>query len=86
MRHKILVSDLRKGNLYTFGSHWRNDTTAGIVQYIGLYQTETDAGSTWKKHRFLWAKKPAGQALGESIVELYGENIRGTLGRYNEKR
>ena len=86
MRRKVFVRDLRKGNLYTIRSHWRNDRTAGIVQYIGSYQHRFETGNTWKKHRFLWVKKPAGQALGESIVEIYGENIRGTLGHYSEKR
>ena len=82
---KILVRDLHIGKLYTFGSHWRADRSAGIVQYIGSYQHRFDTGNTWKKHRFLWVKKPVGQALGESTVEIYGENIRGTLGYYNEK-
>ena len=83
-KNKILVRDLHKGKLYTF-RHW-GARSGGIVQYIGSYQHRFEAGNTWKKHRFLWVKKPAGQALGESTVEIYGENIRGTLGYYNEKR
>ena len=80
---KVYVSDLRKGQLYTF-KNWIN--VGAIIQYVGSYQQRYDTGNTWKKHRFLWVKKPAGKAVGESTVEFYGENIRGTLGHYNEKR
>ncbi len=84
MRRKVFVRDLCKGNLYTF-TYW-GGARRGIVQYIGSYQHEFETGNTWKKHRFLWVRKPAGKAVGESIVEIYGENIRGALGYYNEKR
>jgi hypothetical protein len=55
------------------------------VQYIGPYQEPFADGKTWKAHRFLWVKKPRGYGEGQSVVSLYGDSIRGTIGWYNEK-
>ena len=81
---KVFVRDLVQGGVYTF-SYWLH-SSPGIVQYIGPYQQEFANGKTWKAHRFLWIKKPRGYGEGQSVVSLYGDNIRGTIGRYNEKR
>jgi len=80
---KVFVRDLQIGEVYTF-DYWLN-SGKGIVQYLGPFQMRYDSGKTWKKHRFLWIKKPR-QAQGESVVTLYGENVRGTIRKYNEKR
>ena len=80
---KVFVKDLKRGEVYTF-RHWLAGS-AGIVQYIGPYQHEYTSGRTWKAHRFLWVKKPKGYGEGKSVVTLYGDNVRGTLGWHNEK-
>ena len=80
---KVFVRDLIPGKVYTF-NYWLHPT-AGLVQYIGPFQQAFASGKTWKAHRFLWVKKPAGYAKGETVVSLYGDNIRGTIGRYSEK-
>ena len=81
---KVYVKDLEPGEVYTF-SYWLH-SSAGLVQYIGPYQQPFAEGKTWKAHRFLWVKKPRGYGEGQSVVSLYGDNIRGTIGWYNEKR
>ena len=83
MRSKVFVKDLERGKIYTF-SYWLH-AEAGLVQYIGPFQKEYTTGKTWKAHRFLWVKKPKGYGKNESVVSLYGDNIRGTIGWYNEK-
>ena len=80
---KVYVKDLKRGEVYTF-NYWLHPQP-GLVQYIGPYQKEYTSGKAWKAHRFLWVKKPNGYAKGESVVSLYGDNVRGTLGWYNEK-
>jgi hypothetical protein len=80
---KVYVKDLKRGEVYTF-NYWLH-MGPGLVQYIGPYQKEYTSGKTWKAHRFLWVKKPNGYAKGESVVTLYGDNVRGTLGWHNEK-
>jgi len=80
---KVFVKDLVPGEVYIF-SYWLH-SAAGIVQYIGPYQQEFANGNPWKAHRFLWIKKPRGYGEGQSVVSLYGDNIRGTIGRCNEK-
>ncbi len=80
---KVFVKDLVPGEVYTF-NYWLL-TFSGLVQYIGPYQQEFADGKSWKAHRFLWIKKPRGYGEGQSVVSLYGDNIRGTIGRCNEK-
>ena len=84
MRNKVFVSDLERGKVYTF-KYWLH-AYVGLVQYIGSYQEEFANGKSCKAHRFLWVKKPRGYGEGQSVVSLYGDNIRGTIGWYNEKR
>ena len=81
---KVFVKDLVHGAVYTF-NYWILPY-GGLVQYIGPYQEEFTNGKTWKAHRFLWIKKPKNYGKDQPVVSLYGDNIRGTLGHYNEKR
>lgn len=61
------------------------------MQYVGSFQHVYEEGDSWKKHRFLWVRKPTFSInqkdpfKGKPCIELYGESIRGTLSHYNEK-
>jgi len=82
---KVFVKDLTPGEVYTF-NYWLH-RSPGLVQYVGPFQDEWvgNPGHTWKAHRFLWVKKPKNYGKGEAVIVLYGDNIRGTIGRYSEK-
>ena len=95
---KLYVKDLKKGEVYEYQPYTyqpppktRSLVENGIVQYVGPFQKSYKDGSQWKCHRFLWIKKPIGFAgadfyVGRSVIEIYGDNVRGSIKRYTEDR
>ena len=86
---KVYLKDLSRGECYKYVPYsWPNSLAnlvePGVVQYVGSYKHAYKDGSKWKKHRFLWIKKPEklqhGYSYeGKATIELYGDNIRGCL-------